>query len=647
MLADGSALDCVKTPEKKLKQNDFWVDLKPGSNGSDIQLGSDKLRCEFEGFLVRFGKEICGRDCFRPLPPMLGDGQRVDLLKLLFAVRENGGCKVVSDDGLWDLVALESGLLGPNLCSTLKLIYIKYLDLLERWLMRVFDDNEHLMEFQDEIKDFLAKVPDQKKKRKDEAYPNLELEFKEVKSCADGEGLLALDSKRNVEKISDSKEGVIVLDGDMNGVGDEKKAHIDLGECVVNLEDNGKLFDNDEIEGVVTRLDGGSKCDDVVILDATNAEEESFCRKRKRESLCGLLNWVVGVAKDPCDPAIGSVPEWSVWKSHGKEEMWKQVLLAREAIFLKRQVESSADQWQKTQKMHPCMYDDQHGSNYNLRERFKCRKKLLSDKTVSQGRACSESSSASQSELDKNPCTEGMEDGLDKYLPGTSDLSTADSAIDKYASALEKYVPKRIPYGPRFEANVPEWTGVASENESDPKWLGTQVWPLEKVEHRYLIERDPIGKGRQDSCGCEVPGSIECVRFHIAEKRLRVKLELGSAFYRWKFDRMGEEVKISWTEEEEKKFEAILRSTPPPLQKCFWDQIFKIFPTKSRADLVSYYFNVYLLHRRGYQNRVTPNNIDSDDEEESGLVTNGNGHEADKSPNSILYSPKKPYANFR
>lgn len=212
--------------------------------------------------------------------------------------------------------------------------------------MRVLDDNEHLMEFQDEIKDFLAKVPDQKKKRKDEDFPNLELEFEEVKSCADGEGLLALDSKTNVEKISDSKKGVIVLDGDMNGVGDEKKAHIDLGECVVNLEDNGKLFENDEIEGVVTRLDGGSKCDDVVILDATNAEEGSFCRKRKRESLCGLLNWVVGVAKDPCDPAVGSVPEWSVWKSHGKEEMWKQVLLAREAIFLKRQVESSADQWQ-------------------------------------------------------------------------------------------------------------------------------------------------------------------------------------------------------------------------------------------------------------------------------------------------------------
>nr|POE92497.1 at-rich interactive domain-containing protein 1 [Quercus suber] len=143
MLADGSTLDCVKTPKKKLKQNDFWVDLKSGSNGSDIQLDFDKFRCKFEGFLLHFGKEICGRECFQPIPPMLGDGQHVDLLRLLFALREN-----------------------------------------ERWLKRVFDDKEHLMEIQDEIKDFLAKVLDQKKKRKDKDYPNLELEFKEVKSCA-------------------------------------------------------------------------------------------------------------------------------------------------------------------------------------------------------------------------------------------------------------------------------------------------------------------------------------------------------------------------------------------------------------------------------------------------------------------------------
>ena len=32
---------------------------------------------------------------------MLGDGQHVDLLKLSFVVRENGGYNIVSEEGLW------------------------------------------------------------------------------------------------------------------------------------------------------------------------------------------------------------------------------------------------------------------------------------------------------------------------------------------------------------------------------------------------------------------------------------------------------------------------------------------------------------------------------------------------------------------
>jgi hypothetical protein len=59
---------------------------------------------------------------------------------------------------------------------------------------------------------------------------------------------------------------------------------------------------------------------------------------------------------NPCDPAVGSLPEWSKWKSHGKEEMWKQVLLAREAIFLKRQLDSTAEQWQVYMLEHPGRY---------------------------------------------------------------------------------------------------------------------------------------------------------------------------------------------------------------------------------------------------------------------------------------------------
>lgn len=255
------------------------------------------------------------------------------------------------------------------------------------------------------------------------------------------------------------------------------------------------------------------------------------------------------------------------------------------------------------------MYDDHLGSSYNLRERQRLEKQLS---TMSESGACS--------------------------------LSSPSSDMSKSSPGMEDHIEVRL--GSKYQAHVLEWTGESSE--SDLKWLGTRDWPLEKQEHRYLIERDPIGKGRQEYCGCQIPGSIECVRFHTAEKRLRVKRELGSAFYHWKFNEMGEEVGLPWTTEEEKKFKAIIKSNPPSLGKTFWDDIIESFPKKSWRELVSFYFNVYLLQRRGYQNRFTPNNIDSDDEDlESGTAINGFGHEEPNSSKSILKSPHKPHGKCR
>ncbi|KAF3441522.1 hypothetical protein FNV43_RR15436 [Rhamnella rubrinervis] len=181
-----------------------------------------------------------------------------------------------------------------------------------------------------------------------------------------------------------------------------------------------------------------------------------------------MLAWVTMITKDPCDPTIGLLPDKSKWKSYANVEAWKQVLLAREAIFSKRSIDSSVEQsyWQRMigsryhvmclgSRIHPSMYDDQHGSGYNLRERLRCCKKLL--------------------------------------------------------------------FGSDFQAEVPEWIGETFE--SDSKWLGFKFWPLEKPEHRFLIERDPIGRGRHDSCGCQVPDSKGCVRFHVSEKNLRLKRE--------------------------------------------------------------------------------------------------------------------------
>ncbi|XP_023006588.1 AT-rich interactive domain-containing protein 1-like [Cucurbita maxima] len=338
--------------------------------------------------------------------------------------------------------------------------------------------------------------------------------------------------------------------------------------------------------------------EDIKIIDLRLVKEPNFTPERKEEPLLGLLNWLKGIARNPCDPSVCSLPEKSKWKSYGNEEIWKQVLLVREKMFVKRQVDSSSEQSlvQRNQRMHPCMYDNDTVPIYNLRKRLSFEKKDLSQEPVSK----------------------------------TSDSSPTDSSDDY----------KPVPLGSDYQTQVPEWNGVISE--SDLKWLGTQDWPLKKVRNRYLVERDPIGRGRRDPCGCFDANSVGCVKFHVTEKRHKVKLELGDAFLQWRFDKMGEDVTFSWTADDEKKFEDIVTSNPPSLGISFWDEIIESFPSRSKADLVCYYYNVFLLRRRGHQNRVTPNEIDSDEESESGIVTNGLLNQVHNSSDSIFYSPKKP-----
>jgi hypothetical protein len=116
-------------------------------------------------------------------------------------------------------------------------------------------------------------------------------------------------------------------------------------------------------------------------------------------------------------------------------------------------------------------------------------------------------------------------------------------------------------------------------------------------------------------------------------------------FYHWSLDKVGEEVGRWWTQQEEKKFKDAVKSNPASLDRCLWDNIFKIFSKKSRENLVSYYFNVFLLQRRAFPNRHTPDKIDSDNEESEFTSLRGIfGHQINKS-NSItilLLSPKKP-----
>ncbi|QHO08713.1 AT-rich interactive domain-containing protein [Arachis hypogaea] len=575
---------------------------------------------------------------------MMCSGEPLDLYKLFMVVKEKGGYDAVCKNMLWDLVAEEYGL-GLNVGSSIELVYSKHLSTLETWLKNVADSKFPECGLMDDRVSFGKKLMEVQADFLLDVYSEEGAGDKIKTTCdfVDGRKLCGTNRVRGLNpELSGAKKIVDLnaLDHKMNGpsigsfcsnnfsnnssdiqnhLNEIKTSTVDISDeanIMPTLSEEGDSCDkndgHDDDDDVMV-LDPSDSCDkndghdddddDVMVLDPSTVNKESFGRKRKRESMSEMLSWLTGIAKNPCDPAVGSMPEKSKWKSYGSEEIWKQVLLFRQATFFS----SDHVSWQK---MHPCMYDDQVGANYNLRERLK------SDKNL----------------------TCGVSSNMRGIQGGSERNPSPHSEVEKLLLDQCSMVP--IPVGPSHQAEVPEWTGVAIE--SDSKWLGSQIWPSAEIKSK-VIERDPIGTGRKDSCGCEVQGSVECVRFHIAQKRAKVKLELGVAFYLWNLHKTGEDVRRLWTEDDEKKFKDVVKSNPPSLEKCFWDQIFKSFPTKSREDLVSYYFNVFILQRRGYQNRNTPDDIDSDDDEsEYGPLKNAFGHQTHKSRNITLLSPKKP-----
>ncbi|XP_006345586.1 AT-rich interactive domain-containing protein 1-like [Solanum tuberosum] len=580
---DGSNLTSFRKPEnpKTLVKN-------------EVDYDSAKLLF-IEVFTICL-KEVAGSLCYRPLPPMLGDGKAVDLFKLYLVVRKNGGYQRVSENGLWGLVGMDCGF-DSSYGMALKLVYVKYLGVLEKWMLRVREIDGS------SVKSKVSKC--------------------DLGSGGDGVPMdVELDLKKVLMKISDEKakdgengkcklrkKGVDTTDGDeardFDGLNESNEKFDDqsnLDSNVITVKDidetRSVVYDKEHLKSVkgwesVSVLHGNGT--DESLTKSTMVEEDCISRKRKRESYLDMVKWVSEVAKNPCDLAIGTLPERSKWKDYGTEVVWKKVLLLRDEMLLKKDVDPCAQQsvWQIKQKMHPSMYDENSGSG-----RLRCSQRVLSAKDhLKKRRALQISASPSSSHND--------EDQAD--VPTGS---SAESAIGFWWKQRRK----RIPVGPQFQADIPE--SIEEIYESDSKWLGTGIWPLGKRgKKRTLVDRGPIGKGRQDICSCNTRGSYDCVKFHISEKRRKLKIDLGSAYSEWKFDCIGEEVALSWSREEEHKFQDIVKSNPLSEEKSFWDEVFKFFPNKSRESLVSYYFNVFLLRRRANQNRTNAGNIDSDDDE--------------------------------
>ncbi|KAL0896316.1 hypothetical protein Bca101_080277 [Brassica carinata] len=484
------------------------------SNQSPEAVSINDLASLFRSLLESFLVEFCPADSFRPLPPMTGDGRVVDLFSLFLSVSRRGGINAVS----WDEVARECGL-GLDDSASVKLIYVKYLDALARWLNRVGNDDDASVELCGVSDDLMARLKD-----------------------------FLCEVKRKYEV--------------RNGTTASRELGAELKWFV---SESKRSYDDDKSDKKLMSLG----C--------------SFSPgKRKRECPLETLEWLREAAKDPCDTYTGSLPDRSKWEAYGSEEPWKQLLLFRAS---RTNTDPACQKiWQKIKKMHPSLYEDSAGPSYNLRERLRF----------------AESGSASDSsDEDDRPCA-------------------------------------RV--GSQFQAEVPEWIGVTSE--SDPKWLGAPIWPLSKEQNtnNLLIERDPIGKGRQDPCGCQNPGSVECVRFHIYTKREKLKLELGPAFYMWCFDRMGEGTLQYWTDLELKKIK-LLMAFPPTLSPSFFADLRSILSSKSRAEIVSYYYNVSLLQFIANQSRMTPGEVDSDTDQYYNLADPA--LEANTSQKPALLTPKK------
>uniref|UniRef100_A0A0A9D9C1 Uncharacterized protein n=1 Tax=Arundo donax TaxID=35708 RepID=A0A0A9D9C1_ARUDO len=194
---------------------------------------------------------------------------------------------------------------------------------------------------------------------------------------------------------------------------------------------------------------------------------------------------------------------------------------------------------------------------------------------------------------------------------------------------------KPVPIGPNHQAELPECRpfgtksssigdkavvsapshisdGSTEEDESD-KWIRNCVMPMPDIDALSSMLKPVYCKA---GCDCVDEDSISCVREHVREARETLKVSLGAdTFKELGFYNMGEEVASRWTEEEEHLFQEVVSANPASLCRNFWDELPLAFPSKSSKELVSYYFNVFMLRKRAEQNRFDPMNIDSDDDE--------------------------------
>lgn len=219
-------------------------------------------------------------------------------------------------------------------------------------------------------------------------------------------------------------------------------------------------------------------------------------------------------------------------------------------------------------------------------------------------------------------------------------VTTLVQPRDIYSVLLDHPPRKIVAVGADHQADIPQWapqgfsksfgcldesdvhtvlaessgSSIVNNDDNELKWLGTCVIPMPDMESSSY---NCCTSGETRSfCDCPDKGSVRCVRHHVLEAREEVRENLGQkVFEELGFCEMGEEVANKWREEEQQIFHEVVQMNAPSLGKNFWDYLPAVFPSRTRKDLVSYYFNVFMLRKRAEQNRFGHLNIDSDDDE--------------------------------
>ncbi|XP_047973674.1 AT-rich interactive domain-containing protein 2-like isoform X2 [Salvia hispanica] len=166
--------------------------------------------------------------------------------------------------------------------------------------------------------------------------------------------------------------------------------------------------------------------------------------------------------------------------------------------------------------------------------------------------------------------------------------------IDWISFITDDHAKLAIPVGPRFQ------------------WLGTQMWPLKG--RSQITPQNMVGRGRPQNCMCVFPGSIDCVRQHVSAKRIQLKDELGPAFWKWRFDVMGDDVSKVWNKEEQRKFDDVVKMNITSSDTSFVKVASQCFSRHSKGSIISYYLNVYIPRRISAQTRSGCNYVDTDDD---------------------------------